>query len=84
MQVDHDDSVAPLDSSFVFVDRVDQQDFTLLASLAPYFGSVVNQQGHDLAWSFERVQHVNQARQSRPDRKLFIDELLALIQLDGQ
>lgn len=84
MQVDHDSvATSTLDSSFVLVDPVNNQDPTLLASLAPYFHSVVNRDAHNSTWSFDRVQHLKQARQSRPDRKLFIDELFNLVQIDG-
>lgn len=56
----------------------------LLASLAPYFLSVQDSSLYDAAWPFNRVQQVKDARKSRPDRRLFIDELLALVQLDGK
>lgn len=50
-------------------------------SLAPYFASL--QDAHHDVYSYENVQHIKRTRALQPDGRLFVDELLALLDMDG-
>lgn len=72
-------------SSFVLVDSTTgppQDPSALLSSLAPYFPSIGDPSA--FPWDYSRVQQVRQTRHLQPDGRLFIDDLLALLGIDGQ
>jgi hypothetical protein len=82
--MDTSQSSSSSDSSFVLVDQARDGvlDLSLLSSLAPFFPSI--SQPSAFAWDYKRIEQVKGARSSRPDGRLFIDELLSLVDLDGQ
>lgn len=51
-------------------------------SLAPYFASLQDPQ-HDV-YSYEHIQLLKRTRAQQPDGRLFVDELLALLEMDGR
>lgn len=80
-------STSSAGSSFVLVDSLAaggsaQLDTALLSTLSPYFPSINDSAA--FPWDFERTQEVKQTREQQPDGKLFIDELLSLLNIDGQ
>ncbi|KAK4051186.1 hypothetical protein OIV83_003008 [Microbotryomycetes sp. JL201] len=58
-----------------------ETDHALLTQLAPYFATITDPSM--FAWSFDKVQRVKHHRQHGADGRLFIDELLQLIGIDG-
>ncbi|KAK4056920.1 hypothetical protein OIO90_002170 [Microbotryomycetes sp. JL221] len=56
-------------------------DEALLSQLAPYFASIDDAASFE--WTFEQSERVRHTRQACPDQRLFIDELLSLVGIEG-
>lgn len=70
------------DSSFVVVEA-EQDQAAVLSCLTEFFPSL-NSSGDFSSWNLDRQLQVSQQRQRRPDGRLFIDELLSLVRIQGQ
>lgn len=69
------------DSSFVMVNE-ELDPAAVLSCLHEFFPSLTDSSDFS-AWNLDRQHAVQQARQLRPDGRLFIDELLSLVEMDG-